>query len=307
MRITVVGAGVIGLTSAIRLAEAGHAVRVVAAERTPRTTSDVAAAIHFPYLAEPRERILGWAAISLDVFRTLAEDPRSGVHWSAARIVEPGHDPWWRGLVDGFRDVGPAREGQEYECQVPVVAMPVHMAFLEDWARRLEVGFTSRSLRTLGDVVGADVVVNCSGLGARELAHDGSLFAIQGQVVRVQAPLSRALLVEVDPPTYAIPRPDGVVVGGTAVAGAESTEPDPAVEQDILQRAARHEPTLADATVLGRAVGLRPGRPSIRLDSDHSGPVPVVHSYGHGGSGVTLSWGCAAEAARLVGGLPRVG
>lgn len=305
MRVTVVGAGVIGLTAAIRLAQAGHAVHVVAAERTPHTTSDVAAAIHFPYLAEPRARILAWAAHSLDVLRALADDPGSGVHCHAARIVEPGRDPWWRGLVDAFEDVGPAAQGHAYDCRVPVVTMPVHMAFLEAWARRLGIGFTGRRLGSLADVGACDAIVNCSGLGARELVQDRSMFAIQGQVVRVQAPVPRALLVETDPPTYAIPRPDGVVVGGTAVVGAEGTSPDAAVERDILQRAVGHEPRLAGALVLARAVGLRPGRPSIRLEPDLSGPVPVVHNYGHGGSGVTLSWGCAAESVRLVGDLAR--
>ena len=51
---------------------------------------------------------------------------------------------------------------------------------------------------------------------------------------------------------------------------------------------------------LGHRVGLRPFRPQVRLEAEPSGSGPlVVHNYGHGGAGVTLSWGCAREAAGL--------
>lgn len=302
MRVVVVGAGVIGLACAIRAAEAGHLVRVVAERRTPHTTSDVAAAIWFPYLAEPRDRMRAWGAATLAELRRAARDPGSGVAWTPARIVDAEADPWWKGLVDGFRPLpGRLAWGHAFACEVPVVAMPRHMAWLERRARRHGVSIEARRVRSLARVPGADVVVNASGLGARELAGDPTLVAIQGQVARVQAPhVTTAVLVESDPPTYVIPRPDGVVVGGTAVRGAEDVVPDHAVEADILRRAAAEEPRLAGAPVLARAVGVRPGRPTIRLERDAAWPVPVVHCYGHGGSGVTLAWGCADEVRSLL-------
>ena len=53
--------------------------------------------------------------------------------------------------------------------------------------------------------------------------------------------------------------------------------------------------------MLEHRVGLRPGRPEIRLERETlPDGVPCVHNYGHGGSGVTLSWGCAEETLRLV-------
>jgi D-amino-acid oxidase len=53
--------------------------------------------------------------------------------------------------------------------------------------------------------------------------------------------------------------------------------------------------------VLQHRVGPRPGRPSVRLEAEQVGAHRVIHDYGHGGAGVTLSWGCAEEVVRLVG------
>jgi D-amino-acid oxidase len=62
-------------------------------------------------------------------------------------------------------------------------------------------------------------------------------------------------------------------------------------------------PALRSAEVLGHRVGLRPARPSVRLESvPHADGSPggVVHCYGHGGAGVTLAWGCADDVVTLV-------
>jgi D-amino-acid oxidase len=95
---------------------------------------------------------------------------------------------------------------------------------------------------------------------------------------------------------YILPHGDKVVLGGTAEAGCWDLEPDAGTAQAIVARCADIMPSLADAPVLENRVGLRPGRPCIRLDEQ---PQPnggrLIHSYGHGGAGVTLSWGCAKE------------
>ena len=57
MRVIVVGAGVIGLSSALRLAEHGHDVAVLARDLPPETTSAVAAALWYPYHALPRDAV----------------------------------------------------------------------------------------------------------------------------------------------------------------------------------------------------------------------------------------------------------
>jgi D-amino-acid oxidase len=58
---------------------------------------------------------------------------------------------------------------------------------------------------------------------------------------------------------------------------------------------------LASAEILGHRVGVRPVRPSVRLELETSSTgIRYLHNYGHGGAGVTLSWGCAVEVLRIV-------
>jgi D-amino-acid oxidase len=103
-------------------------------------------------------------------------------------------------------------------------------------------------------------------------------------------------------PTYVVPRSADIVVGGTDEEGSWELRPDPATAADIMARATALVPSLATARVLGHRVGLRPGRGSVRLErQERRRASPVIHCYGHGGAGVTLSWGCAEEVAALVG------
>ncbi|MEK6985761.1 MAG: FAD-dependent oxidoreductase [Candidatus Thermoplasmatota archaeon] len=304
MRVLVVGAGVIGLTTARVLLERGAEVEVVAERFTPETTSDVAAAIHFPYLVEPRDRAAAWGRVSLHRFLALAEDPDAGIAVTEAFIEEDGHGRWWADQVLDARDATAAVSPgglPGHLCRTPVVAMDRYLPWLqrrvEDFGGRL----ARRRLGALAEISEVDAVVNCSGLGSRELVGDASLVPIRGQVAWLQnASCPRAILRERGQPTYLIPRGDGIVVaGGTAQIGDEGVESRKTDEEAFLRRVREIVPDLG-GHVTKRKVGLRPGRPTVRLERDLSGPIPVVHNYGHGGAGVTLSWGCAEEAARLI-------
>jgi D-amino-acid oxidase len=126
---------------------------------------------------------------------------------------------------------------------------------------------------------------------------------IRGQVLRVSNPgLDRFFPGRGRPGGRHLHRPPfgRLRPGGTADEGAWDTEPDPGTAAAILRRCSALEPRLADAEVLGHGVGLRPGRPEVRLEREAGDGLSVVHNYGHGGSGVTLSWGCAEEATDLV-------
>jgi D-amino-acid oxidase len=297
VRAIVIGAGVVGLTTAMRLREAGVAADVVAREEPGDTTSAVAAALWYPYRALPAERVTAWSAATYGALAGLAGVAGAGVRMRAGteRLAPDAPDPWWRDAVPGLQRT---REGLRFVA--PAVDMSIHLPWLARRLRALGGTIERRAVAAL-DELDADAVVNCTGLGARELAGDTSLTAVRGQVVRVTAPdVDEWLLDQADPQrlVYIVPRERDVVLGGTAQEGVEDLEPDPATSAAIRERCAALVPALRDAPVVGVAVGLRPVRPTVRLEAEGR----VVHCYGHGGAGVTLAWGCAGEVAALLAG-----
>jgi D-amino-acid oxidase len=305
--VEVVGAGVIGLSCAIELARAGARVRVISDRAPWETTSAIAAAIWFPYAATPADRVLAWGDATLRRLVVLAGDPATGVVLRGGTVCHRSDDPdlAWTAAVPGHRPATeaerPAGVGGATWCELPVVKMDTYLRWLHGQA--LAAGVVEERQRVASpDELEAETVVLACGLGARELLGDRELAPIRGQVVRVRDPgLARWVLDDDHPDglTYIIPRGTDVVLGGTADRGAEDTTPDPAVERAILARASELVPALRDAPILSRAVGLRPGRSAVRLEREDLGGRTIVHCYGHGGAGVTLSWGCAAEAAAL--------
>jgi D-amino-acid oxidase len=312
VRVAVVGAGISGLTCALRLAEAGHAVAVVAAEPPARTTSAVAAALWYPYRALPQDDVTRWAGAGYRALVELVDVPGAGVRLLPGRELfrQPVGDPWWRDAVPALDRVPaaalPAGYADGYALTVPVVDTTTHLPWLVRRLREHGVAVEERRVASLDAAdPGADAVVDCAGLGAEELAGDRTLLPVRGQVVLLeQVGVSSWVLDQSDPSrlTYVVPRERMVVCGGTAEEGGRELRPDPDVAAAVLRRCAALEPRLTGARVLGHAVGLRPARPSVRLELDRlpSGR-PVVHDYGHGGAGVTLAHGCAADVARLVG------
>ena len=95
-------------------------------------------------------------------------------------------------------------------------------------------------------------------------------------------------------------RPD-CGLGGTAVDNESDLTPDHRAATAILTRCAEVEPRLAGARILAHRMGARPTLPAVRVETEHHADgTKVIHNYGHGGAGVTLSWGCA-EAVRELG------
>jgi D-amino-acid oxidase len=80
--------------------------------------------------------------------------------------------------------------------------------------------------------------------------------------------------------------------------GVWDLDVDPATESAILARGRALVPALEHAAIVSHAVGLRPGRSEVRLETVRRPGGIIVHNYGHGGGGVTLSWGCADEVSR---------
>jgi D-amino-acid oxidase len=300
-RVVVVGAGVLGLSVAVRLLEAGHRVDVLARDLPLETTSSVAAAIWYPYLAFPRDRVTEWGRATYDELARLAGLGVDGVvlRRGTELFRAPAPDPWWVDAVPSLERVT-ARPpfADAWSFVTPVVDMPRYLPWLSH--RVVDLGGTITRM-ALARLPAAPLVVNCAGLGSRLLAGDTSTRPVRGQVVVVeQVGLEEWWLAENgagrDVPTYVVPRTHDIVLGGTDEDGDWSRTPSAQVAEDILRRAAELVPAVASARVLRHRVGLRPARPEVRLEREGD----VVHCYGHGGAGVTLSWGCADEVTTLL-------
>ena len=306
-QVTVIGCGVIGLSCALTCLEKGWSTKIIARDLPPHTDSNKAGAVWFPFKAAPRPLVVKWSALAYQVFAKLAQDPASGVNLVTmfdlhSEPVSP--NPWWAASLPPhcLRKAGPEElppgyvDG--YAVRVPLIETDKYLYFLIDRFRSLGGVIRQQEVRSLDDL-DHPVVINCTGLGARQLAQDPEVFPISGHmaVVKEKHPI-RCLFDEQgkNALAYVFPRPDVCKLGGTAVEHDWSEDPDPQVIQSIISRCREMEPGLADAQFIDSYVGHRPGRRVIRFEREITDPSRFIfHNYGHGGSGFTVSWGCAHE------------
>lgn len=307
--IAVIGAGVIGLTSAIELLRAGHHVTIFARERPADTTSAVPAAIWFPYHALPKAKVNRWALATRERLRTI-EGERSGVRWVEFSRVwidsPPPVESWarpeevtWLGreeLPPGFRF--------GYRVSVPLMENPTYMRYLHDLFRELGGVFEDGAVTAFTAIPSScRAIVNCSGYGAKALCSDRELQPGRGVVVLVDGVTCERHLVHDERPEtlmYVVARGNDCVLGGSDTA-SDVLAVSRAEAADIVQRCAVVD-GCGDIRVRTVEVGIRPIRDAgVRLEPEVVDGRTVVHNYGHGGAGFTLSWGCAQDVVRLVG------
>jgi D-amino-acid oxidase len=311
--VVVVGAGVCGLTSAIRLQQAGASVAVVAADPPEHTVSAVAAAVWYPTHTAADPRVLDWARRTFDEFAAQAALGVPGVAMRPTRMLlrAPAPEPWWAPAVRDFRSASeqqvPAGYAGQWRFTVPSAEM---LPYLDWLAHRVVAGGGIMVRRRLSALTAATefapVVVNATGLAAGPLAHDPAVHPARGHVVLVANPGLTESVRDEDHPdgmAYIHPRSSDVVLGGTFEPGCYDPVPAEATGRAIVERCTALVPELRGARLLGQLVGLRPVRDGgARVEADSGW---LVHNYGHGGAGMTLSWGCADEVTRLASGASR--
>jgi D-amino-acid oxidase len=313
VQVTVVGAGVIGLSTALVLEERGHDVRIVAAAGADTTVSSVAGAVWFPYRAGPPDRVAAWGARTRAWLEEIAAIPAAGVDVLDGYEITADEGmtppiPWWAAGVEVSRAPAPVTGTPlAWRFRAPRVE-PAR--FLPWITSRLRARVERRPVIDIAAEPG-DAVVNCTGLGARELVGDDLLHPLLGQVVIAACGgVDRTVTVsddrDPDAVFYIVPRRDELVLGGVSrpwPPGAPA-EVDPAVTARILGQARAYG--FAIGPVRDVRVGLRPYRLEVRLERDPVHPS-VIHNYGHGGAGYTLSRGCAEEVAAIVEAGPAAG
>ena len=327
MDILVIGCGVSGLSTGVRLAEAGHSVTIWAtnlpgtssSKGSSTITSEVAAAVWYPYKAYPEDRVNAWGATTYSVLQQLAAQEPSEEHGIIlSSVLEvfslPTADPWWLPAVEAtfrhaYPDELPTGYTDGYIFQAPVVDMSIYLGYLQRRFTGLGGEIIERTISGLDQALAeCPIVVNCTGLGARTLVSDALLYPSLGQVVRIrkQEAFQQVVMDDYGPNkvAYIVPRLHDVVLGGIDDEHNENLRPDPEVTASILRRCGNLVQEISHIQpedILGVACGLRPIRSEVRLELEEISPGRwAVHNYGHGGAGVTLSWGCAAEVVDLV-------
>jgi D-amino-acid oxidase len=341
--VAIIGAGVSGLTCGVIFAERGYRTLIFAKEVRQQTTSGVAAAVWFPYDAEPLEKLIPWALQTFDVLADLSRVPGGGVSmielrqfsrtreiqipdWAIPLGAQPlipsspsvipsevenraaGEAATWTGSPEAERTGSELMKSPKlfksgFSLCVPLMDTTIYLDYLANRFSRAGGSITRNvHFEKLEDLdLTFDLVINCAGIGARELVQDLNLEPHRGQVAIVPKMdnLSCAIVCDDAPLMYAIPRTNDCVFGGTNDVSSDLAA-DPAITNQIVAECSRVL-NIDKPHVLAERVGLRPFRQSgVRLERDRlrDGRM-VIHNYGHGGSGFTLSWGCAREVLDL--------
>jgi glycine/D-amino acid oxidase-like deaminating enzyme len=338
-RVAIVGAGVIGLTTASVLSESCE-VTVFADRIGTETESIKATAIWHVYLVPETKKVLSWAKSTLEKLVELeSKYPESGVESIRGyELFREGEKtlPSWRKIpnyfrllelneIDSFNSFDLSHLDTElqvminnkpikwgYEIEAPVVSMDNYLNWLYNKVITDSVKVIKKRIVSLQSLCeDFDFVVNCTSLGARELISDTNFNVYKGEyfVVPANGIALTHYVGDDDFPTgmsYIIPRFGELLIGGCAYSGEENYHSQ-LDWKETYTRATIYTPQLismADDFQPRRVIGLRPYRTGgVRLELDSKqgiGSGKIIHNYGHGGSGFSLSWGCAEEVLALI-------
>lgn len=302
----IIGAGVSGLTCGVFFAERGFSVKIFAEQVGTQTTSGAAGALWFPYDAEPADKVIPWALATYKVLVDLAKEASTGVSMielrQYCRTGEIEIPEWANSLGVQLLAAAPCFSNG-FALRVPLMDTTIYLDYLIDRFQKaggeIQAGVRFEKVEN----VEGDFVINCAGIGARDLASDSDLEPHRGQVAIVPKSknLDCAAVCDDAPLMYVIPRTNDCVFGGTNDV-SDDLNPDPKTRDAIVTECSRVL-EIENPQILRERVGLRPFRKSgVRLEKEklRDGRF-AIHNYGHGGSGFTLSWGCADEVSRLFG------
>lgn len=352
-QVLVLGAGVNGLTCALRLKQRGFNVTVVAENFAPQVTSVVAGALwewppavcgqHQDQESLARSKV--WCMASYRQFADLARHPDTGVFMRnvvfyfqqpvdenqknlkkmnelQAHVEAFVHD---RALI-AANHINPELDLRDaYSHLAPLVDTDVYMSWLLNEVgqagcqvvrQRISGGLKEQEA-ALRKQFSVDAIINCAGLGAAELAND-PMYPLRGALIRVRNDgismpritqahcVSHGELNHGQGFIFVVPRGQNMLVlGGLAEPdewdleiGLHNYEPI----RSMYRRCVEFMPVLKDAQIDAAEpvrVGLRPYRKqNVRLEQEPG--ANIVHNYGHGGAGITFSWGCAGEVVEIV-------
>ncbi len=317
-KIAVIGAGVIGLHSALSLIEEGYEVTIFTDQNPSMTTSMAAGAIWLPLGCEPRDKTMRWAKDGLSTFGyddkgEIRDFPEAGIKWRnfSEFFDEVCSKPDWMELLPpGIKPICafPKSFGSIHSVKMPLIDTQKYLPYLLESFLKAGGQIINLHIHKFDqpELLEFPIIINSTGIGAKELASDEAVYPVKGQTVVISQPVDKIaesiLYVDKDNSvTLIIPHDDCIVVGVTLVEHDHSPEYDIYAEEKMLARARCFFPKLEESNVISRRVGFRPARMGgIRLEAVMLKSKVIIHSYGHLGGGITLAPGIAKEVKCIV-------
>ncbi len=271
--VAVIGSGAVGLATARLLVERGYKVAIYTKDLPPNTTSNIAGGQWFPFTvydvdqltSDFEEQFWNAADFAYKRYQTMVGE-YYGVRWlpnfQMADTPLPTNGLFSRTgplfpMLPEFSELGPAKHPFPFRYARRFDTMFIQPpVYLDAMLRELRISGVPIEVRAFSDSkelqsLPEPVIVNCTGLGAKELFGDEELTPIKGQLT-VLLPQEEVAYATMPPELYMFPRRDGIVLGGTHERGVWDLHPDPDETTRIL----------AQHSDIFRRMGAHPGKPA---------------------------------------------
>ncbi|XP_005091243.1 D-aspartate oxidase [Aplysia californica] len=318
VEVVVVGAGIIGLSTAVAIQQRTPSVRVtIVADKFGRDTTSIGAGgIFAPTAVGIDEKTSHlWASEGAKHFFDLgfsAESGTSGVNLiTGFELMNTDKKKPWFQYMPFVAKMTPEllqRFAPYYKYgfvyTTVIVEGPKYLPWLMKRFKENGGKVVEQKISSFEELSGVyDLVVNCTGLGSRGLASDTDLHPVRGQLIRLTAPWIKHF-VHTDDSKYIMPASETVAVGGEKQPNRTDMAPLASDHHAAWNSLRDRFPALEGSKVLYDWVGLRPQRSKVRLEKEmlnfNGKRLQVIHNYGHGAFGISLSWGTAVHVSKLV-------
>jgi len=318
--IAVIGAGVIGLTTGLKLLEKGYRVTIYYDKNEDTLTSTKAAAFCMPFLCTDTS-----TDIIRDTFkyyeklyeRIVPEYLSKGKCLVLQKNYEKSCSWFTIYGVDTTKE-------NKFEFSTYLIETYTAMQKLRREFSDKGGIFFYEHIKSLEDLKSRKYsnIINCAGIGAKELVNDNCLESIRGDLLWIKKEVFekttgywpagddyRVIIQEDEPLSYVVFHTNVCVLGGTSqrttnLKSGKEFKHILHVCAELLSKVIIRKETFTfnqlnnlNEKEFSATVGLRPVRSKgNRLEKDEN----IIHNYGHGGSGYTLCWGCAEKVVELL-------
>jgi D-amino-acid oxidase len=311
-RISVIGAGINGLCTTLKLVQSGYRVDLFAETLSPETWSNAASAVWMQFKANPMDKVIHWLYQTYDWCQELEKHPASGVKLLDYREYhqQKTRKPYFLDDIHHDYQSIPNNELLQFASGFKSVVYRMDssllLPYLLEQINRYDCNIIQKHIQSFYDELLSDynIIINCTGADNYLLTKDEDAFPISGQYLLIEKieGLDTIHLCIVDDENYiaVVPRTNDIWLGGSSVSKSWDNEIKSNLTEKILKHCIKLIPEIEYAKVLKQDVGFRSGRTHIRVEHEQLNNRHIIHNYGQGGSGFSLCWGCAEEVVSII-------